>query len=136
MVRAVVDTNVIISGAIKLGIPREIWSAFKSGDCKLVLSSSMFMELSGVLQRPKFHNLIGEGGRKELLLYLELFAEVVEPTDSVTVCRDPKDNHILSCAVKAGVDFIVSGDDDLLVLKTFRGIPILKPKEFLTRLKK
>lgn len=136
MVRAVVDTNVIISGSLKPGNPRKIWSAFKSGKCRFVLSSSMLRELNVVLQRPKFHNLINEDGRKEIVLYLELLAELIEPAEAVTICRDPEDNHILSCALKAEVDFIVTGDKDLLTLKSFRGIPIVKPKEFLARLKK
>jgi len=136
MVRAVVDTNVIISGGIKPGNPRKVWEIFKSGECRLVLSSLMFRELNEVLQRPKFHKFIKKEDRKEIILYLELFAEFVEPTETIAICRDPEDDHILSCALKAEVDFLVTGDKDLLALKSFRGIPIVKPREFLNRLRK
>jgi uncharacterized protein len=49
--------------------------------------------------------------------------------------RDPKDIHILAAAVGAKVDFIVSGDQDLLVLNSYAGIPILSPEAFLDVLK-
>jgi len=49
-------------------------------------------------------------------------------------CRDPADLHVLGLAVAAGADVIVTGDEDLLVLKSFRGIPILKPSTFLDQL--
>lgn len=47
------------------------------------------------------------------------------------ICRDPKDDMILECAVVAKADLIVSGDKDLLVLKQHRGIRILNPRAFL-----
>ena len=136
MVRVVVDTNVIVSGSLKPGKPRKVWSAFKSGRCSFVLSSSMFREILSVLPRTKFHNLIGKEERKEIILYLELFAEFIDPAETVEICRDPEDNHILATASEAKADFIVTGDKDLLVLKSFRSIPIIKPKDFIIRLRK
>ena len=56
--------------------------------------------------------------------------ELVEITTSVTACRDDKDNKFLELAVSGNAD-IVSGDEDLLVLNPFRGIPILTPRNFL-----
>ena len=47
------------------------------------------------------------------------------------MCRDSKDNKILELAVSGAADFVVSGDGDLLVLHPFRGISILRPREFL-----
>ena len=46
-------------------------------------------------------------------------------------CRDPKDNQFLELAVNGQADFIVTGDEDLLVLHPFRAIPILTPRDFL-----
>ena len=59
--------------------------------------------------------------------------EMVEITETFTDCRDAKDNKFLELAVSGKADCIVSGDADLLVLNPFRGIPILTPREFLTR---
>lgn len=136
MVRVLVDTNVIVSAAIKGGTPRKIWSAFRKSKIRLVFSSSMLGELIKVFKRSKFTNLISEDEAKKILLFIKLFAEFIEPTAKTTICRDPADNHILATASSAEADFIVTGDKDLLVLKSFRKIPVITPKEFIKRLKK
>jgi putative PIN family toxin of toxin-antitoxin system len=46
------------------------------------------------------------------------------------ICRDKDDDHIIAAAIKADVDCIVSGDEDLLVLKKAIGIPIVSPRDF------
>ena len=50
------------------------------------------------------------------------------------ICRDPDDDHVLAVAIAAQADFIVTGDQDLLVLKAVQGIPILTPAQALVRL--
>jgi predicted nucleic acid-binding protein len=59
---------------------------------------------------------------------------VIIPNRRTAVCRDPKDNKVLEAAVAGGGDVIVSGDEDLLVLNPFEGIPIVGPAEFLAML--
>jgi putative PIN family toxin of toxin-antitoxin system len=58
--------------------------------------------------------------------------ELIEVTVAITDCRDVKDNKLLELGVSASADYIISGDEDLLVLNPFRGIPILTPREFLS----
>jgi uncharacterized protein len=50
------------------------------------------------------------------------------------ICRDPKDDMVFECAVLAGAGIIVSGDKDLLAVKTYEGIRVLTPREFLQQL--
>ncbi len=130
MVRVVLDTNIIISALLQDGLPRKIWLAFKRKELKLLISPLMFEEVVIVLARPKFHNLIKEIDRKEAVVFIKLFAEFVEPVPRIEICRDPKDNHILACGLKA--DAIVSGDDDILTLSKSFPVPIMRPREFLT----
>ena len=130
MVRAVVDTNVLISALLQNGIPRKIWLAFKRGEFKLLISPLMFQEVVLVAARPKFHHVIKEIDRKEAALFIELFAEFIEPKKAIELSRDPDDNHILSCGLEA--DVIVSGDGDIYTLKDSFSVPIMKPREFLT----
>ena len=59
-------------------------------------------------------------------------AEVVDVTERVAECRDPKDDRFLELAVSGNATCIVSGDSDLLVLNPFRGVAILTPKEFIS----
>lgn len=49
------------------------------------------------------------------------------------VCRDPDDDHILAAAVRANCDCVITGDQDLLVLKAYDGIDILSPRDFLIK---
>ena len=60
--------------------------------------------------------------------------EGVTPAERVTACRDPKDDKFLEIAVAGEADVIVSGDQDLLVLHPFAGIPIVPPNAFLRML--
>lgn len=60
---------------------------------------------------------------------------MVEPPPlTLPICRDPDDDAVLALALAAKVDWIVSGDDDLLVLQTFQGIDIITPAQALLRI--
>ncbi|MDI6689943.1 MAG: putative toxin-antitoxin system toxin component, PIN family [Actinomycetota bacterium] len=52
------------------------------------------------------------------------------------MCRDPEDDKFIDVALAAKADYLVTGDKDLLVLKNYRGVKILKPKEFLALMRK
>jgi predicted nucleic acid-binding protein len=56
---------------------------------------------------------------------------LVIPIEKISLCRDIEDNKILECALAGKVDFIVSGDKDLLSLHLFKNIPIITPRKFL-----
>lgn len=58
-------------------------------------------------------------------------AEIVQPTTSIQVVRDPKDDPIVECAVDGKADMIVSLDKDLLTLKAYNNIPILHVVDLL-----
>lgn len=61
-------------------------------------------------------------------------ALLIDPKTIVAVSRDPDDDEILSCAIEAKVDLIVTGDNDLLHLGAIENIPIVTPRQFLDRL--
>jgi putative PIN family toxin of toxin-antitoxin system len=90
-------------------------------------------ELNEVLGRPRFNKYLLEEERLEFLRALVREADLMTVTETVTDCRDPKDNKFLELAVSGNATCIVSGDDDLLILNPFRGIPIVPPKAFLTQ---
>ena len=89
------------------------------------------LELNEVIARKKFDKYISEEKRKEFLAALVKQAELLEVTEEITDCRDPKDNKFLELAVSGEADCIISGDGDLLVLHPFRGISILQSGDFL-----
>ncbi len=61
-------------------------------------------------------------------------ATVVEITQEVRACRDPKDDQFLELVVCGGASCLVTGDRDLLVLHPFREVPVLTPTQFLESL--
>jgi predicted nucleic acid-binding protein len=65
---------------------------------------------------------------------LWLRGEPVRLTRTITACRDPQDDKVLEIAVAGKADAIVTGDEDLLALHPFEGIPIVGPAEFLSML--
>jgi putative PIN family toxin of toxin-antitoxin system len=88
--------------------------------------------LNGVLSRPKFDRYLLREERERFLAALVLEAVFVEITENVKACRDPKDDMFLELAVNGSATCIISGDTDLLELNPFRGIPIIKPDEFIS----
>jgi predicted nucleic acid-binding protein len=69
----------------------------------------------------------------EFLSGLVQLAEIVDVQDSITACRDPKDDKFLELAVSGQADVIVTGDADLLTLHPFQGIEVLSPAAFVLR---
>ena len=93
-------------------------------------------ELADVLNRPRMRHKYGlsEADIQTVIGLILLRGESVTPVKRLQVCRDPKDNRFLEAALAGRADVIVSGDQDLLVLQPFEGIPIVKPAEFLDML--
>lgn len=100
------------------------------------MSVDAIVELNDVLGREKFVRYVSDEERARFLQSLLYEGRLVEIREKVWACRDPKDDKFLELAVNGEADFIVSGDDDLLVLDPFGGIPILTPDKFLDVLSK
>ncbi|QDL09617.1 putative toxin-antitoxin system toxin component, PIN family [Brasilonema octagenarum UFV-E1] len=131
--RFVFDTNVLISAFLfSQSKPRQALDQAQDIGV-LIFSSSVFSELREVLYRPKFDRYLTEERRQELLEDLTQTAQFIDVTEQISECRDPKDNKYLELAVSGQAECIVTGDDDLLVLNSFRGIEILTVQEFLAR---
>lgn len=130
--RAVIDTNVLVSGLLWHGAPHRLLEQARSGALVLVSSPALLAELADVIGRAKFDAVLARSNtsREQTLDALYRLAEVVEPPPlPEPVCRDPDDDEVLALAVAARAEMIVSGDPDLLVLKAFQGIPIVSPAE-------
>ncbi|TCZ63221.1 putative toxin-antitoxin system toxin component, PIN family [Roseicella aquatilis] len=127
----VVDASVVISAALSPnGTARRALAAARARTT-IALSEAVLREIAGVLARPKFARALTEERRRETLELLAAAALWIEPREAVRECRDPKDNCTLELALAAGASAILTGDEDLLVLHPWRGIPVLRPAEFL-----
>lgn len=129
--RIVLDTNVLVSAALRpRGTPgRCLQIATATG--MALLSRETAEEFAEVLLRDKFDRYVSVRDRESFLRAFIEKAEVVEMTETIEACRDPKDDKFLEAAVGGRAAYLVSGDEDLLVLHPFRGIPILTPAAFL-----
>jgi uncharacterized protein len=114
VIRAVLDTNTIVSGVGWGGLPGAVLDAALAGHFEIATSPALLDELRRVLAYPKLQPVIGDAD--ELIELLALAAIVVTPTETVEVVRDPDDNRLIEAALAADADVIVTGDQDLLTL--------------------
>ena len=136
MIRAVLDTNVVISALLFSGPPSRLVSAWQSGRLRPVVSAPILDEYIRVLAYPKFkltNTEIRGLLEEELIPFIETVTAV--PTN-IPDLRDPDDAKFITCAVAAGVRWLVSGDDDLLSLHYVESVDILSVTAFLQQLKR
>jgi putative PIN family toxin of toxin-antitoxin system len=133
--RAVLDTNVLVSGLISpSGPPSQVVDLWLGGGYILVTSLYLVEELTHVLAYPRIRaRLRLKDDEIEVLLAALLSeAEIVPGRLSLPgVTRDPKDDPVVACAVESAAEYIVSGDDDLLTLHPYQGISIVTPRRFV-----
>lgn len=124
------DTNVLVSAFQFGGKPRIILD--------LTLNGSL-VPLSSVVLRDELFRILTGKFKVSVAVLKETTASYweavcwVEPTETVSLCRDEADNRVLECAIAGHADCIVTGDSDLLDLAEVATIAILRPGEFLTR---
>jgi putative PIN family toxin of toxin-antitoxin system len=122
-VRAVVDTDVIISGlAFPRGYPYQLLQQRKSRKFQIVTSPFQLGELERVLSRPKVARYVPDELADDFLAEVMNSAEIVVFGSIAPLVLDPNDDAILATALEARADILVSGDKDLLVLATDRSI--------------
>jgi putative PIN family toxin of toxin-antitoxin system len=131
--RIVLDTNIFISAVLggRLGVIVDEW---KAGKFTLIITDAIAREYLDVINRPKFR--IPENEIITTTDYLLQTAEFVTTQEEISVIiADPTDNKFLEAAVAGKANLIVSGDRHLLELKSFREVPIITAREFITQLK-
>ncbi len=132
--KVVIDSNVWISGLVFGGKPENILKLFIEGKIVVIVSEEILTELRRIINTkfPLFKpqlGLLGASIRDDAIL-------VPLGDNTIDVSRDADDNKIIETAIKGKADYIISGDNDLLVLKEYDGIYILKPASFLDIYKK
>ena len=131
--RIVCDTNVLVSAVVYGGLPREVLATLITGRTRGFISPALAREFREVLGRPKF--ALTEPQVDSICAALRDLLDPVYPKAEVRVIKeDPDDNAVLSCALEAGADCIVTGDHHLLALGRYQDIEVLRPSEFLERL--
>jgi putative PIN family toxin of toxin-antitoxin system len=128
--RVVVDTNVLVSAALKQKSMPGMAALLVERRGGLLKSLATEQQLFEVVARPYFDALIDPDTRAWLKRLMGA-AELVAISERIAACRDPTDDKFLELAINGRADLIVSGDGDLLALNPFRDIPIVTPAVFV-----
>ena len=127
----VFDANVLVSAAsAPNSTARRAFDADRR-EGTILLSDRLVDELKDAMARRNFDRYLSLDERAEFLSALRRETSGVTITADIHQCRDPRDDRILELAVSGGATCIITGDDDLLALDPFEGIPIRTPGAFL-----
>ena len=126
--KILIDTNIIISGLFFRGLPKEFLIKMDFKKFQVCVNKEIITEYKEQIQKkilnPKY--ILNEELFEKFFKDLHNFEKVSD----LKVCRDPKDDKFINCAIDAKAIYIVSGDNDLLTLKNFAGIEIVTAREF------
>lgn len=129
--RIVIDTNLWISFLLTRDLAK-LDRLLSTDRAILLVSQELLEEIVEVAGRPKFRKYFDLSELADLLLNLKQKAELVQVSSQVNICRDDKDNFLLSLAVDGVATHILTGDKDLLVLHPFGEIQVLTIADYLS----
>jgi len=132
--RIIIDTNLWISFLLSKQFSF-LDELLTNQSVQLVFSQELLSEFLDVVNRPKLKKYFSDESVAMVLELIDQYAEFVVVTSSVDVCRDSKDNFLLSLAKDGSVDFLVTGDQDLLIIESFVNTEILTISKFEQRIK-
>lgn len=130
--KVVLDTNVIIAAFATRGLCAELFEVCLTR-CEIILSEYILSEVAQKLVT-KAH--LPQPIVQEILQFLREHSRIVKPEAiEISILKDQKDLPIIETAVRGNVQFLITGDKELLNLGKFESVEILSPREFWKRLK-
>jgi len=128
--RIILDTNLWISFLISENFT-ELDELIKTKKVILVFSNELLEEFIEVVKRPKFKKFFSKKDVELLLDTFDQYADLINVTSQIDLCRDEKDNFLLNLSVDGKADYLVTGDKDLLVLEKVNKTRILTYRELI-----
>ena len=114
--RVIVDTNCWISFLIGRRLSKLV-DLLSNERIQLIICDELLAEIQEVTTRPKFAKYFPAKDVESLIEFLQIIGEPFEPTQTVKLCRDEADDYLLALAIEANAHYLVTGDQDLLVLQ-------------------
>jgi len=128
--KIVIDSNVFVSSFFWGGHPREVFERVINGFDELYITDEIIKEITSVMSSSKFN--INSIEIEDYIKIIEKYSQKIALKNAPKlISRDNDDDKILQCGLDGNVDYIVTGDKDLLVLKEYETIKILNPKDYL-----
>lgn len=128
--RIILDTNLWISFLISENFT-ELDELIRTKKVILVFSNELLEEFIEVVKRPKFKKFFSKKDVELLLDTFDQYADLINVTSQIDLCRDEKDNFLLNLSVDGKTDYLVTGDKDLLVLEKVNKTRILTYRELI-----
>jgi len=129
--RIILDTNLWISFLISKDLSKLDEILFEK-KAVLVFSKELLDDFLEVAKRPKFRKFFSKTDVENILETIDEYADLVIVKSKITICRDPKDNFLLSLAKDGKADFLLTGDSDLLDIGVFGKTSITTISDFLS----
>lgn len=128
--KVIVDSNVWIS--FLLGFQKELMHALLTSEhIEVYMCNQLMHEIKDVASRPKIQDRINNSDVEQLLSLIRMYCSFANIRQQATISiRDRKDLYLLSFAETINADYIVSGDNDLLVLQEYDKTRIVSPAQF------
>jgi len=127
--RVIIDTNLWVSFLITKQF-LFLDQLFELEKVRLIFSPELLGEFLEVTSRPKLKKYFAPADVERLMEILEKNAEIINVTSKVIQCRDENDNFLLSLAKDGKADYLITGDNDLLVMKTFENTEIITIEKY------
>ncbi len=128
--RLIIDTNLWVSFIISKKINLLDHLLF-AGKVRLLFSAELINEIEVTITKPKLKKFFTKDALNEMLSVFDPYIDFVETKSNVTICRDPKDNFLLSLSIDGQADFLLTGDNDLLDMKKIGNTSIITISGFL-----
>jgi putative PIN family toxin of toxin-antitoxin system len=130
--RIVIDTNVFISALLNPnGTPRKVIN-LAVNQWVILQSEATYQELETRVSKNKFDKYLSKEDRLNFLASLRKKSLLIQITHQTLICSDADDNKFLELAVSGVADYLITGDNDLLIIKSYQDIPIITPTGFLS----
>ena len=128
--KIIIDTNLWISFLLNRDFSR-LDKLLLKDEVTLIFSQELLDEFLRVVHRPKFKKYFLKTDIDTVITRIEQNAHFIDVTTIVNICRDAKDNFLLSMAIDGEADFLLTGDKDLLELKAIEKTRIISISEYL-----
>jgi putative PIN family toxin of toxin-antitoxin system len=130
--RLIIDTNLWISFIISNKF-NDLKPLLLANNCKILFSAELVKELEATITKPKLQKYFAENALEEMLSVFDPYINFIEVKSNVKICRDPNDDFLLALAKDGKANFLITGDNDLLVIGNFGKTEIVKIADFLER---
>lgn len=116
--KVIIDTNLWINYLITRRLI-DLDNILRDGRIRLIFSAELISEFLEVAHRPRLKRYFSETDIQALLMRFETYGIFSPVVSEIDICRDPKDNFLLALAHDSGADFLLTKDEDLLILDPF-----------------